>query len=248
MNDSDARRVLALQYWAGDRDDALKLARFISDLQGKPCPQVDFAFIVRDDAQPPDEVTIKKVARYFNVEVVRSPHHGTGHPDGCWVLWFAAVEWLLKRQEAGGPPIKWALTFESDCTPATKDWLDKLDAGWDARANDAKIVGHSPGGKCHINGNLMVSGDRTFLEWLVRGVTVRGVPSMRSWDIYLFPSFIRWGCSEALFMRSTYRMSGASTGFYKRLVEDGVVFHHGCKDDSLLRLVRRDLLGSATQV
>lgn len=243
MTASDQRRVIVLQYWAGDREAALRLARYISDVQGKPCPEVDFVFAYRGDNEPPDDRTLKQVGRFFNVFTVRSPRSIAGWPAGPWALWFSAVEWLAER-----PQVKWALTFEADCVPLTRDWLEVLDSEWDRRQNDARMLGCAPlGGVAHLNGNMMMSCDPSFLKWIVRGVTVTGVPSPEGWDTYLFPQFLRWGCAISPAFLSVWQTKSAGVGFYARVRKDGVVFVHGVKDDSLLSQARRALLGTALQ-
>lgn len=239
------RKVLAIQYWNGDRDAALRTARYIADLERGRNDSVEFVFAVRGDANLPDEFTMKKVSRVFNVTAFRAPRHGAGHPWGCWVLWYSLIEWLRNRAQ----PAKWMLTFEADCVPMQRNWIAEIDREWDAAApKNIRMLGAAPAGPCHINGNLVVSGQHDFLDWILHGVTLSGVPKPEGWDTWLFPEFLRWGCAYSDKFFSAWQTRTVGTGYYDRMAKEGVVFHHGVKDDSLLRQARLRLLGSGTQL
>jgi hypothetical protein len=42
--------LICLQYWDGDRDKAMRLARFLADLEPSKREDVDFAFFARADS------------------------------------------------------------------------------------------------------------------------------------------------------------------------------------------------------
>jgi len=241
------RKIVAIQYWNGDREDALRLSRYMTDIEPAFNPDVDLVFMARSDAELPDKAHLLRAARKFNVKTVKAPHAGVGHPHGCWVLWYSLLEWLLKRQEAGEFSAKWMATLESDGVPLTRDWIKELDREWDS-GRDIRIMGANPTeGVSHINGNLLVSGKLDFLKWLVRDVAIETVPDIEGWDTFLFPQFLRWGCLVTERMLSAYRTPGVGQGAYEHYLKQGYVFVHGVKDDSLLRQARRHLLGSAIQ-
>lgn len=241
------RRVLAIQYWSGDRDDALRLSRYITDLEPVRNPGVDLVFVVRSDAEAPDEIHLKRAARKFNVKTVRAPRAGAGHPRGCWVLWYSLIEWVLAQREAGISSTKWVMTLEADCIPLTRTWISELDQEWD-RCGDIRMMGCDPGcGISHVNGNMLVSGQPDFLQWLVRDVGLEAFPHNESWDTWMFPEFLRWGCAHSEKMFSSWRIPGVGASAYEQFRDQGYVFAHGIKDDSLIRQARRHLLGSAIQ-
>jgi hypothetical protein len=55
-----------MQYWDGDRDKALRISRFIADLQDGHSDRFDFMFCPRFDSTL-DPYTIRYVSRKFNV-------------------------------------------------------------------------------------------------------------------------------------------------------------------------------------
>lgn len=235
------KKVLALQYWQGDRDAAMLLARFIASLQPEHSPDVDFVFAVRGDAREPDAAVVKRLSKAFNVRFFKTKQVVAGWPAGPWALWFSLVEYLHSYPE----PVKWALTFEADCAPLTRTWISELDAEWDRRKSGTRLIGCSPeGGVAHINGNMLMSCDHDFLTWIVREVTIAGVPKPEGWDTWLFPQFLHWGCQVSPKFASFWQTRSAGVGLYKHLRNDGVVFCHGVKDDSLIRQASRALRGT----
>lgn len=239
MNADTRRRKIILQFWAGDRDAALRLARFIAEVEPEFNPHVDFVFCSRYDAEPPDKATVDAVARRFNVQTVRASRLATGHPFGCWVLWFSAIEWMLTQS-----PMKWAMTIESDCVPLTRDWLDQLDAEWDRQPVEFRLLGcNAEGGVSHINGNMLISGEHDFLKWVVTEVGLGGCPRQEGWDTWLFPRFLKWGCRTTPLMQTNWQTRTVPAGFYESIRRSGRVFHHGVKDVSLLKMVKAAVLG-----
>lgn len=230
------RILLALQFWEGDQERAMKLARLITDMQPGRCENADFLFMARFDCQQ-DLQTIEYVSSKFNVfHYINRHRRGVGWPHGCNDLWFGTIDWVYGHKEANKiPDYKAILTFEADCVPLSPNWVSELSREWD-RAK-AKVVGamqQAPGP--HINGNAMFSGDLKFLYWLSREVS--GCNPRGGWDYVLAPEFKRRGWAGSSLFQSDWGSATMPPERMKQLLDAGVVFHHGTKDESALRMVR----------
>jgi len=237
--------TIAVQFWAGDKAKAMRLAKFIADLEPVRRDDIDFVFIARWDCDH-DEVAVAHVSRKFNVRKLRCVAHGEGHPWGCWVIWFSLMEWFYHMKSQNKiPDYKWIMALEADVVPISKNWINECDEEF-ARLNTCLVGAESSDTfNCsqHLNGNIMVTGNLDFLKWLVMGVTMTGVPPKQPWDIYLFPKFTEWGVG---FSQKNLNRCGQRTMEFKEyewLKKQGWAFIHGVKDDSLYHFSRTVLLG-----
>jgi len=232
--------LLALQFWDGDKDRAMQLARLIADLESRHSDAADFLFVSRYDCSQ-DAETIKHVSKKFNVHAYVNKQRGQLWPHGCNALWFGTMDWVFGYGEAERiPPYKAILTFEADCAPLAPNWISELSREWDAKST--KVVGAlqtSPGP--HINGNALFSGDKAFLKWVSR--EVGGCTPHAGWDYVLAPQFKKWGWADSKLFRSWWNYPTMTEETFKQLGREGVAFFHGCKDESLLNHVRRRFLG-----
>jgi len=231
--------LLALQFWNGDKDQAMRLARTIADMQPGRCDNADFLFMSRFDCTQ-DAPTIQEVSRKFNVFQAVSRRRGTGWPHGCNDLWFGTLDHIYSKTVARQmPEYKAILTFEADCAPTASNWVNELHRAWDLAA-PAQIVGSlipgKDGGHDHINGNMMFTGDLAALKWVTRDVG--GCHARGGWDYLLAPQFKKRGWADCPGMRSDYRMETMTREYFEHLITSGVFFHHGCKDGSSLALVQ----------
>lgn len=234
--------IIAVQYWAGDRSKAMRLARLIADNEPTRRDDVDFVFIARADCDH-DVATIEYVSRKFNVRKLKCLMRATGHPWGCWVLWFSLMEWFwVSLVQNRIPKYDWIFPFEADCVPITKNWINECHDEF--KRNGQNILGSETfHWQQHVNGNLMASGNPDFLEWVAKGITVNGVPRQEPWDIYLFPKFTQWGVafSEKIINRCGQR--SISRQEFDWLRNHGWAFVHGVKDDSLYHWAHESLVG-----
>lgn len=231
--------LLALQFWNGDKEQAMKLSRLIADIQPGFCNQADFLFAARFDTEQ-DEATINQVARKFRVHhFVNKNRRGEGWPAGCNDLFFGTMDWAYTYGVAEMiPTYKAILTFEADSCPLHPNWVKSLSEGWDA-ANTKQygpLIAAAPGLREHINGNCLFSGDMDYLKWIARDVG--GCTPHVGWDYVKADAFKERGCKNATMMRSLYRKTTMTEGEYQRNLQEGVSFLHGVKDDSLIRIVR----------
>lgn len=233
--------LLALQFWGRDKADAMRLARFIADIEPGHRDEFDFLFVSRFDCDH-DKSTIDYVARKFDVRAWTTRSRMTGHPMGCWGLWFGTLEWFFQMKEAKRiPDYRWLFTFEADSVPLTRNWIvecsDEFEqAGVNIFGSEILTDYH------HVNGNMMLSGNLDFLKWLVLGVGIDGCPVGQGWDTFLAPQFFKWGAGFSTRIRSCWNWPTSTEEIYKTWLAEGVSFLHGVKDDSLYNRSRANLL------
>lgn len=225
--------LICLQYWDGDKDKAMRLAKFIADLEPSKREDVDFMFMARADSSF-DEATATYVSRKFHVRNEKPKVRAAGHPYACWVTFFSVLEWVyLAKLASKCPAYKWVLCFEPDCVPLTKDWITELSVEWD-RLNKTVVGSETFHWQMHLNGNAMYSADMKFLTWFVKQITVNGCPKNEPYDLYMFPQFARWGVGYSRKIANRCGQKTMTPEESKWLREKmGIALCHGVKDDSL---------------
>lgn len=232
--------LLALQFWEGDKEQAMKVARLIADLETRHSDQADFLFVSRFDCTH-DKKTLDHVSRKFNTYSYINRRRGTEWPHGCNDLWFGTMDWIYGVNVAKRFPIyKSILTFEADSVPLIPNWISEISREWD-RAQPTKVLGafqKSPGN--HINGNAMFSGDIKFLKHIARDIG--GCSPQGGWDFVLAPTFQRLGWRDSKLFRSWWNYPSMTLETFNQISSEGVVLFHGTKDSSVIDLVRRRFL------
>lgn len=242
--------LIQIPFWAGDRNQAFKMARFLADLQPSFCDQADILFTSRFDSRHGEE-TIKYVSRKFKVWKHTSKRRQTGWPLGCNGLLFGGLEFFYHKKAAGQIPNYRAIfNMEGDCVPLSKDWISHIVNEWDANRISRKVPIYVAGAlipgdaerRAHVNGGAcLLSGDLDFMKWLV--LTASSFQAKVGWDWILAPEFQRWGWTDIYGLQSWWNTKTFFKGDWDRVLASGVFFIHGIKDDSLLNLARKKLLG-----
>lgn len=239
--------LVALQFWPGDRDMAMMLARLIADLEPEHSNYADFMFCPRFDTEV-DKATYLYAARKFNVLTHKSRRIGaTGWPYGPNEQWFDLMVRCWEFVKHDLPPYNQysgVLCLEADDCPLVKGWLYRIKARWDELNSDGKSCGvmgaFLPAPGPHINGNAVFSLSGDFLHMIAREA---GCDPTSGWDYVMYPKFNRFGAIDTPLIRSFWRQSTMDDSVYDNLVSQGAVMLHGTKDLSLQRIVRRRLLG-----
>jgi hypothetical protein len=222
--------VLCMQYWDSDRDQALKVARFIADIQPGHTRNVDFMFAARfDSTLCPD--TIRHVSRKFNVWTHRTMRKEIGWPAGPNGMVADIFQSALMRYRSGAwKDVKAVWLLEADALPLKADWLERIEREWDEAGKlvmGAWSPEWSPVG--HINGNLLFS---PTLAEVVKGL--EGSPPHKPWDTHHAQKLARhWHKSEQ--MGNLYR----ATGVKPKDLPETWAFVHGIKDDSGYHIARK---------
>ncbi|HSS37372.1 MAG TPA: hypothetical protein VLT58_01260 [Polyangia bacterium] len=175
--------VVALQFWAGDEQRAMRLARLIADVEPRRRDDVIVAFCRRFDT-PETELTrdtFLYVGAKFGVIRVRSEREAVDHPDGCFGLWAGTLDALSEGWLSGQLRAHSVLTIEADGCPLRRDWLDvvlsehrrTLDTG--KRITGPLMERPMP----HINGTLAAH----LSLWIDR-TSLRRCPPNQAWDLF----------------------------------------------------------------
>jgi hypothetical protein len=238
--------LLALQFWAGDKDKAMQTARLIADLQPKRDERFEFLFSARFDCGQ-DIDTVRYVSSKFATHTfINKNRRGEGWPHGPNELWFGTVDHVFDYcQGQRFPRYRAILTFEADAYPLVPNWLSVLATEWHtAEAKGVKMLGSmQPYPAQHVNGNCLISGDSKYLHWISR--EVGGCTPHGGWDYALREDFKRKGWSDCPAMKSYWGSKTSTPAFLKRISEEGAVFLHGVKDESVVSYVRDRYLRSS---
>lgn len=228
-----------MQFWAGDRAQAMAALRLIADLEPIHNPEFDILFSARFDCPAPAySTTVQYVARKFNVFTYTSTSKRTGWPAGCNALWLDSMHHIADSMQSGRMPrYKWVLCMESDDAPLTKNWLEELDRSWDRHAMYVQgNVVQFP--KWHCNGNAMFSCDPEFMAFLRK---VKTIPNL-GWDFVLADQFRWWGWADVPAIRSIWGTKSLSPESIQSFISGGCHMLHGVKDNSVLSWGRQNLL------
>ena len=228
-----SRLVLALQFYAADRDRAMRLAKLIADIEPKPREDVEVVFVARYDCDH-DKETISYVSQKFPVHWITTHTKWTGWPGGCTAVALDTLEWVAaNRKDAVG-----VLMIEPDCVPMGADWLNQLLDEWnDARMLDKWIMGawrDSGGPYGHLNGNCVLL--PAFAN-LVRARDIIG-PDL-AWDAAVAP-YIKdhWYITGAIKNCFESRNATIQRMLTPDVGEFAPALVHGFKDDSAFAIAK----------
>jgi len=125
--------ILALPYYADDRAQAMRLAKYIVALESAYRDDCEICFVSRRDADP---IYPHEMMRFVTTMPISWYHcEGTavGHPAAPNEMAREFFVEAIRRVNDG----QWAtvdaiLFMEPDCVPVARDWLNRLRAEWDA--------------------------------------------------------------------------------------------------------------------
>ncbi len=226
--------VIALQFYGGDRDKAMRLARLIADVTLPSRHSVEFLFVARYDCDH-DQETIKYVAKKFPICWTTTYIKWRGWPGGPNAMALHLLQWMATMR----PHNDGLLMFEPDCVPTSPFWLDALIDCWEnAVARGKWIMGswrNSGGVHGHINGNCVVRAD---LANLIPLVDLIG-PDY-AWDCAIAPLVKdHWDISGVIKNCFECRNAGHDSLFIPEIGEESPALVHGHKDDSAYEIARR---------
>lgn len=189
--------AIALQFWAGDQEQALRLARFLADIEPEPRDDVLFIFARANELEmsPALEAAELYCGRKFPVIHVVSGRQGKGHLGGSYAIWAGTAEkcWQNFSTSRSWP---WQHVFfiEHDGVPLARDWIDRI-----ARAHAANLLLNKrvtgarmeacPCCPCHVNGSLVMD-----LRCWAERPTLWTCPPGKAWDCFHAETLLsEWG-------------------------------------------------------
>jgi hypothetical protein len=234
------RGLLNVQYWPGDRDQMMRVAQLIADIEPRKREEYDVMFSARFDAKH-DVSMINRIATKFDCFTCKTRTAAIGWPAGCNYLWLESMHEIYRRIKAGTlPHYKWVLTLENDDCPLTKDWLDRLHEVFTPL--NMNVVGALiPHLGPHINGNCMFGTNPEFMDFILK---IKRLPNT-GWDLHLAPQFRMYGWADIPEIRSIWGTSNLQDPHIQEFVRIGTKMLHGVKDDSVIRWARANLVGKA---
>jgi hypothetical protein len=237
-----SKLAICLQYYHGDYDAAMTLARLIAGNEPTMRDDVIFCFVPRFDAQDPDPSVYDEVSHKFRTTTHRTTTTARGWPDGCNAIAIDTLRFADQESKYGTwYDIIGILLLESDCIPIAQDWIDKLITEWTRKRH----VGHwlmgtwrDGGGELgHINGNMIVVPNFASLVDLSR------IPPMLAWDCAITPQVHKhWHVTDLICNR--WQEMGLSDETITKHRDEGresPVLVHGVKDSSVLDYAKRVL-------
>lgn len=233
--------LISLLHWDGDKNQAMRLARLVADLEKEHNSRADFLFLNRFDCSLNLE-TVNYVSRKFNTLTIGNVfrRREKGWPSACNAAAFETFDFAFNRAQQHYS-YKAILLLEADACPLHPNWINDLLWAADC-AHPAKIMGHHlPNGPHgfdggHINGCCMVSGDFDTLHFLSR--KIGGCTSSAGWDWVLAPRLQKLGWADVPQIRSWWRKPSCTPEEIDEVAKQGCALLHGVKDDSVEKYVR----------
>ncbi len=177
--------TIALGYWSGDIDQAMRLARLIGAIEPRRREDVLFAFCPRFDVEwdAAQQATFMEVGKRFGVcRLTQRPPHATGHPDGPNAMFASTLGQLSEAWRDGKSQAHSVFLCEADGCPLRPDWIDRLRAAHEQALRAGKRVtgclmdrGVFP----HVNGTFISH----YSMWLDRQ-SLHSTPTGMAFDLF----------------------------------------------------------------
>jgi hypothetical protein len=179
--------ILALQYCRHDEAKALRLARLLADIETERRGDVVLALCRSADCKLSSAA--KRTAQYCHakfpaVMVIQSNRAGNGHPDGPNQQWISFMETIAAERSVGRVHAEHVFTFEPDCVPLSRDWIDRLMAEQhltiqQGKSITAAVMRHTDHQVQHPNGNLLMH-----LPYFTDHPSLHQTPPTEAWDMH----------------------------------------------------------------
>jgi hypothetical protein len=164
-------------------------------------------------------------------------------------MWFDLMQAVFMAHREGFTKCTGVLTFEADCVPLRRDWIDVLISEWNKAQGMGKFVmGHlqkmpaQPGHEAseHINGNAVfgVEMHGKYPKYMY------GCGADSAWDLELAKLTVPNSYDTHAIMQ-VYRMKGVTAEFMEAVKKHGEkpALFHGVKGTSAIKIQREALLG-----
>lgn len=183
--------LLALQFWKGDYQAAMEVARLVADMEPTFNNDAQFLFMARRDFKEDVQPTVDYVSNKFKTYFAKGERCEIGYPGGSNALWQDTMHWVYtnwkpnRNKQGILKDIECVLTFEGDCFPTRYGWIEELLEEW--RANQpCDVLGHyiMNSQQNHINGNALFSPNLTYKIPGIQGCSVDDPWDLHHWRAY----------------------------------------------------------------
>jgi hypothetical protein len=240
--------IIAPQYFSGDLERTMSLARLLADIEPDYRSDVQIMFFCQPDTEmtPLVEKTIEHCARRFPVSHVKSKRGDHGHPKACTALWTGAMEYLHEHH-----PDEAAFMIDgNDGVPLHLDWIDLMLAEHGNTLAHGKLITGTPYwlGGCP----LLVNPNAVFQVSALKAEPSLLIPPeydgtiLTHFDIYHRQAMLRQ-TSLSTVVRTDWH------GEFKPICLETMkaraseaIWLHGFKDDNLYWMTRQYLYGNDT--
>jgi hypothetical protein len=228
--------VIALQFYNGDRDRAMRLARMIADIQPYFRMDLLFLFVCRYDCDM-SIADLAYVGKKMMVEFFKTTTRWDGWPAGPNGMARDLLEESYLRVKSG----RWSdvmgmIMIEPDCIPCDQEWIDTLCSAFPI--GGPRIMGAwrpSGGEHGHINGNCVIQADIARLPGFLAAFNQH-----LAWDCAIVP-FVKDYWLETHLIKNCFESTGATREVFEAKAQEPPVLIHGYKDDSCYELARKRL-------
>lgn len=242
MKAAPLKLLLALQLYPGDLPQALMLARLIADIEKVRRRDIDFALVITREVQDEEADDFRYVIEpKLPFTVIRSKRFGKGWPAGPNDLWQDGMRQIDNANEFHKKGWTHILTFEPDCVPCRRDWINCLKSEVERMAREGKEVcgtvceADNPA-RIHINGNAIFQA----------GITAR-YPALCGaggpWDFAHRALLLKLG-TDSNYIEQRYSDKEKHTAeFFEQISKNGerLAFIHGLKDPENIEIAREAL-------
>lgn len=178
--------AIAIQFWDGDREESLSLARLLADIETQYRYDVVLLLACRfdvDENASDIAATKKYCSNKFKTWTMRSKRVAKGHPDGCFGLWAGTAENCYDGLTRG-EPFDNVFFVESDGAPTRFDWIDRLKRQHQITLDCGKFVTGPRMEGCqfyptHINGQCVMN-----MHFFKNCSSLHSCPSGVAWDCF----------------------------------------------------------------
>ena len=245
--------IVALQYYEGDRERTLSLARLLADIEPVPRNDILLALVCQPNT-PPSELTdlaLKHCSLKFPVTHVVSTRGAHGHPEGCGQLWAGTMNHFSDLFESKATPHNSIFTLDGgDGIPLHRNWITMLKEEHAKTLALEKLITGTPynqgGCPVHVNPNAVFH-----LSIWKKTPSLHNIPKydgtlLTNFDIYHRRTMLN-NASLSSIVRTDWRGAGnhLSLELMKTRAKPSV-WLHGYKDNNLYEVARKHLLTSET--
>ena len=151
--------ALVLQFWRGDKKEALELARLLADIEPERRDDVALVFSRQSNCPLDRDVVETQLhcGEKFPVSDFEAPvPDEVKYPHASYLQWSSTVAWLSEAYHAGKVPYGSAFMFESDGAPLSANWIDRIKQAHELTlARDKRVTGPLiSSNPPHVNGTF----------------------------------------------------------------------------------------------